>query len=316
METKGGFVRLLFVLCVLLLNHSAIASGRNSKNSIQNKNGEFRIVRVKKDKMGDKEIRIPVSSMSVIDMLPSWKICNTLASTETFEVLDCIGCQITFTLTKGTTYDTGHESGHTGTHPLGRVVGRTLGVPYIIGSTPFNFVYEAPDVSTEAVLTATIVTPGGPVPHVWDSTMLSYVPDLVDQSGNSYITFDNITSHPGDGTFMSFEAGNFLTDALIEYNLRAAAYSVPTPNIVIPKSEGASLQYGGLFDINKNFNIPHCNHRDGNNIDIGMSRFASSAYKSSLLQALEEAFINNGFSFPVSYESPGDVTSNHWHAQY
>jgi hypothetical protein len=32
-----------------------------------------------------------------------------------------------------------------------------------------------------------------------------------------------------------------------------------------------SLQYGGLFDANNNWNIPHREHRKGINADIGIS---------------------------------------------
>lgn len=255
-------------------------------------------------------------------MSPSWKICKSpgTASIDTYEILDCAGCTITFSLTKGTTYNTGHESGHSGTHPLGSIVGKSLGTPYTIGSDYYTFDFEAPDVAVETLLSVDFIIPNPPPyppgTYTWDTTILAYVPDLIDQSGLSDIIFSNITSHPGNGTYMTYAAGNFLVDALIDYNINAATAGVPAGSIVKPKSEGASLQYGGLFDIYKNFSTPHCNHRSGRNIDIGMSAFASNPYRTILLTTLKEAFLNAGFSFPVSYEHPDDPTSNHWHAEY
>lgn len=319
-KQKEVFVRLLLILHFVLLAGVASAKERTIINGANKK--DVKIYRVKKDSTGAVIQRTPISTMEEIEMLPSWKICHSppLSSTDTFEIRECVGCEVTFNISKGTTYSTGHESSHSGTHPVGSIVGKTLGVTYTIGTTPYFFDYEAPDVAVEALITVDIMHPNHPpLPptyQTWNITALAYVPGLIDQSGVSYITFNNITSHPGNGTYMTYAAGNFLVDALINYNNIASTNGVPTGSIVTPNSEAASLQYGGLFDIGKNFSNPHCTHRDGKNIDIGMSAFASSPYKTTLLDALEQGFLMSGFDFPVSYESPDDPTSTHWHAEY
>lgn len=314
-------MNLIFVLPFLLFAGKAFADKDPAQNGIVEKNQNVQIYRVQRDSNGTPVRRTPVTSLSVVDMLPSWKICKTpaLPSVDTYEILNCAGCTVTFSLTKGTTYNTGHESGHSGTHPVGTIVGKTLGTPYTIGSSYYTFDFEAPDVSVETLMSLNIQIPNPPNPPTnttWDTTILVYVPDLVDQSGLSDITFNGITSHPGNGTYMTYAAGNFLVDALIDYNNGAAGtYGVPTGSIVKPNSEGASLQYGGLFDINKDFSTPHCRHREGKSLDIGMSLFANSPYKTDLLDALEAAFLGQGFAFPFSGERPSDPSSTHWHAE-
>lgn len=74
-------------------------------------------------------------------------------------------------------------------------------------------------------------------------------------------------------------------------------------------------KYGGIFDIGKKFQTPHCSHRFGRNADLSMSVFNGSAYKTQLLTALNTALTDNGFSFPVSGESPTNPTASHWHVQ-
>lgn len=51
------------------------------------------------------------------------------------------------------------------------------------------------------------------------------------------------------------------------------ASDIPEREFRTINSGGASLPWGGLFDINQNWNQPHCSHRQGNEIDFGLSSF-------------------------------------------
>lgn len=276
-------------------------------------------------KRTEKKISTSGSQRSIIETYPSDAICKGAAarySREEFEIRNCLGCKITFNLAKGTTYDTGHESGHSGTHPIGKIVGKSLGVQYTIGSNPYFYEYEAPDVSVEIELSTDLEVPNpAPYPPSFvsiDYTILAYVPGLVNADTiPTLILFDNITSHPDNGTYLTPDALGAITFSLIDYKDRAETiYSVPTGSIVRPKSEGASLKYGGLFDVNKNFINPHCTHREGTDIDIGMSLFNASSYSSDLKNALEGALLDAGFTFPVPIERPAYLPSTHWHSKY
>lgn len=118
-----------------------------------------------------------------------------------------------------------------------------------------------------------------------------------------------------------------LSNVLPVYQTLAVAEGVPSgppiqQYILTPTSEGASLNYGGLFDTITNFSNPHCSHRDGHNIDIGMSQYKASPYKTELMTALDQAIVNAGFSYPKSSESPSATAleqadpNYHWHLQY
>jgi len=53
-------------------------------------------------------------------------------------------------------------------------------------------------------------------------------------------------------------------------------------------SQGASLPWGGLYDINKNWMISHCGHRDGKTIDISLSTL-SRVKRKALDSAIRDA---------------------------
>lgn len=80
-------------------------------------------------------------------------------------------------------------------------------------------------------------------------------------------------------------------------------YSVPPIN-----SEAASLPWGGLYDINRNWKTSHCGHRDGKTIDLSLSN--QKAYEKRILQ---RSVRDAGMVFSYVQESPSNTTVNHWH---
>lgn len=253
------------------------------------------------------------------DLLPSFIGCGqNLASTDQWE-FQCGDCYVTFNLEEGTE-DGGHSSSTHSARPLGQLTSHLEGVAYHVTGSAF-VTYQAPNNSGEARLKTTWTFPSAPSTTSYVSFYV-YVPDLQDLSGSSYFTTNNITSHPGNGTYMNYDAGVDLIAALDNYQTDSASAGVPSGSIVKPNSEALSLQYGGLFDINKNFSNPHCQHRAGLDIDIGMANFQASAYEGDLTDALKTALANAGYVFPNLSESPDATPAEqsqsgyHWHAHY
>ncbi len=141
---------------------------------------------------------------------------------------------------------------------------------------------------------------------------------------------NNTESHPGDGYYGTPLLRDRLSIALAKYRedinnfneiLRngptneAFARELTTPVI---QSEAASLRWGGAYDVNKNWNAPHCTHRNGKHIDISMSPFDNdlqnvflrTRYKKILAKAFleDEKFVFGSGEEPNRYK-------DHWHAQ-
>ncbi|MEK2646074.1 hypothetical protein [Bdellovibrio sp. BCCA] len=121
---------------------------------------------------------------------------------------------------------------------------------------------------------------------------------------------------------MQYNAGVALITALDDYQIKSAADGIPTGSIVKPNSEALSLKYGGIFDIGKNYSNPHCQHRSGLDIDIGMANFQASSYHTQLVANLEDKLLAAGYTFPEGSESPYATPTEqsqpgyHWHAHY
>lgn len=165
----------------------------------------------------------------------------------------------------------------------------------------------------------------------------------------------NVTSHPGDG----FYATPLMRDRLAEgINLyRQEAFKLieflrqilrdtngePLPgvnNLRIPRliSGGASLSWGGAFDIRRNWKADssvwktivnsegklidlvngHCTHRQGTQIDVSMTPFnniPSIKIRKMFLERLNDVFNDKKLVFPVGNESIKNKKATHWHAQ-
>jgi hypothetical protein len=72
---------------------------------------------------------------------------------------------------------------------------------------------------------------------------------------------------------------------------------------------GLSLPLGGLFDINGDWNSPHCAHREGRNADIAILNQVPPSQRRALAMSIYAL----GFTTPVVGERPQDETANHWH---
>ncbi|MNL03061.1 hypothetical protein D3C87_1235870 [compost metagenome] len=96
--------------------------------------------------------------------------------------------------------------------------------------------------------------------------------------------------------------------AILSLGLGFAQALSPLVNLPMIKSQAASLAWGGLYDIKKDWKKPHCGHRDGNTIDLSLSNLTN--YEKKLLDTIAR---KRGFDFYRS-ESASNPLADHWHA--
>lgn len=267
-------------------------------------------------------------------MYPSWTLARDtdILSTD-FWTVQCLendvpieDCFMSFDLVPEGC-DGRHSISHSGTRPAGHIVGFSEVVLYDIPLTGLFFEYVAPDVSGDVTIEYTIYFPGYSTPWRPKAFYRIGFTDLVDIEDtpllSSYLIFDNITSHDY-GTYGVSGFGTLLQVALQSYVSEAVSDLIPnSPNSFYPlKSEGASLQFGGLFDIDRDWDISHKRHRQGVDIDIGMSLLKAHTHTSELMDILDQALRDYGFIFDVRAESilayPSEVVQTyfHWHVRY
>lgn len=122
-----------------------------------------------------------------------------------------------------------------------------------------------------------------------------------------------LLSIPETGLNITYEVSEFAGTYSVKFT------PIPQSAITAINSEGASLYWGGRFDFNGNWKGSHVCHREGEEMDIGLSNFigAFGAEKRELLNNyLTE--IGERFYYPVAHESPNPVPNDeepvtHWH---
>lgn len=129
------------------------------------------------------------------------------------------------------------------------------------------------------------------------------------------LTFTNLISHPS-GKYGTQLLVQKLISAQQKYIANAIKAGVPKIFITDLTSQAGSLPWGGLYDIDKDFQPPHCAHRDGQTIDISLSEIKSNVFAEELMLALKNALLSVGLNMKVVGERPQESGSNHWHAQY
>jgi hypothetical protein len=126
----------------------------------------------------------------------------------------------------------------------------------------------------------------------------------------------NVNSHPGDGDYGTPNFILRLKNMVELYKEYAYYLDIPEDKIVELSSQSASLSWGGLFDINKDWKPPHCGHRDGKTIDLSMSGLTKNYTEDSNdgLTSLQWAIEDSLLGFPVLEESDV-IFDNHWHVE-
>jgi len=269
-----------------------------------------------------------VANTDVVSILPSNRSCSDIKPSRAQLFLKCIkinldnsevpadGCKVAASLSLGQ-YHAGHDVGHDlSIKPIGSIIPSGMqGVSVTIPIDGLYFQYEASDVAGEVNLNFDVLDPLDKKIDLNSTVFQAKIPDLVSLAEIPNLQFVNIKSHPNDGFYGTQNLKDHLTTAIQSYKANSVfAQNIPAGSVVGLSSEGASLIWGGVFDINRNWGSPHCGHRLGDTIDISTSPFNASPYSVTLKRQLKDALAKKQFRWPVRYESPQDPNSNHWHS--
>jgi len=255
-------------------------------------------------------IRTSVSSYVSCGKIPEAPVKKTLSlkclDQETSE--EVLGCRYRVKLSKGTLTG-GHDHAVPSNEP--RPIGRLTPLesefefqPIVEGGA--SLVFEASDVSGDVDLFIEAV---GPENEALPSIKTTF--RVRDPASESFVPISiaglimNVASHPmgvyGTPAFVSS-----LTKALDQFY-----ESLPDDtDFVALESQGATLPWGGLFDVDQGWLFPHCGHRDGKTIDLSIRSL--SLYEKDNLEA---SIRDNKLDFYVTVESPESPTADHWHVQ-
>ncbi len=233
-------------------------------------------------------------------------------------------CKISYELKIKESANGGHGSNHTSGRPLGKITldGKPQNGNSISGYTVQKegsiLEYESPIISGEVELVLKAVdrenekiTEG--IHNI--SFEVRIVEDLVPINIPGLVY--EINSHPGDGFYL--EASSHTTMSKI-VNAFKLGISDPFLEDRLPmitlETEGTSLKWGGLFDINKNWQSGHKQHRAGDDIDLSMSVFngLNPEEKENAQRALNQSitFYALGKPIYVKGEEPENY-KDHWH---
>ena len=191
---------------------------------------------------------------------------------------------------------------------------------YDIPTGGLSFDYEAPQHAGEIDLNFIAAGPDNKIFEVAKSVVQVKIDGLVSLAGVPYLTMQN-TGHLSEdeteegGVYGTASFKNKLRDALALYYKECLEAGIPEEQIIRLNSEAASLVWGGLYDINFDWQPSHCGHRVGNSLDIGMANFKSSTspYVIKMREVLEQSLRDMKLRFPIPSESPSG--EKHWHTQ-
>lgn len=245
-----------------------------------------------------------------------------------------------------------HDHDDGSTEHLGKLIQSSEEIPI----TGLNLTYEVSEFAGEYAINLEPRDPNGQSFAASPITVRASIEqDLTPL--NDLLAFD-ITSHPGDGYYATPLLRDRLSIALAQYRAEVSKLNKfleqimrgpagePDPlldeiGLVEVESEGASLSWGGAFDIRRNWKADsslwktvinsdgkpvnlyngHCLHRNGQHLDISMSPFdkiSNEELKREYKFRLNKAFIESELHFPVEKESirsKAKKEPDHWHAQ-
>lgn len=204
----------------------------------------------------------------------------------------------------------GHDHGPRPEFALGElegsIPGQMIEVPFL-GDT---LTYVAPEAAGEFLLKLDLMTPQGKVIPQDDVVLRVKIGErLVPLDWEELYAVVN--SHPR-GNYVNNETYDGLADAILQYSTDADEIPGVIDATPIPMT-GASLPWGGVFDIHHTYHAPqHCGHRGGDTIDVDHRKLntAERVY-------LNQAFIQNGFQYKYPPHSPDAAEApNHWHVTW
>jgi hypothetical protein len=213
-----------------------------------------------------------------------------------------------------------HQDAQDSPDQLGKIVGIPVNERIEIPQDGLTFTFEAPEVAGEIRMKFDARDSNGRRINSIEDTIVRVksVQSFVKLNTIPFFNID-IGSHPGNGDYVLPEVRNDLQMAINDF--RDKVFN-RYDGLVVPflETEGASLEWGGLLDIKRNWHAPHCGHRSGRELDLSMSVFNNydSSVKKYLQETLQRSLRRRKFRFPVTLESPQGPQGlvSHWHATY
>lgn len=225
------------------------------------------------------------------------------------------GCKIQYAFELGDE-DGGHAHGYSlRSDRFGKIPELGEGITREIPETGLILTYIAPEAAGDVKIRfAAVDSNGRQIQGLNDSLIrLRAVTNLLDLRDSSHFGF-SIDSHPGDGFYGTQSLNDALANTASQYesDLTKKFPKLPIPGL---SSEAGSLEWGGLFDINRDWEAPHCGHRLGTEIDISMSVFANAKNGKAAKKILARSIRDAGLALPVPVESLRNPSANHWHVR-
>lgn len=232
------------------------------------------------------------------------------------------GCKVRASLSSAG-YNGGHdEASHLPSNDRWGILGISEDSFSVIPEEGLEVYYEAPEVSGEALVTFEAKDPS--------DVLLKGKPETVFQVKHSvnFVKLENMElmfvrdSHEDNGGFVTPSMRTKLLRAVANFRAEVIQTYGEQFNVPTLRTEAASLDWGGLYDINKNWSslLPlddngHCGHRYGNQVDLSMSVFNAYTLEQRILmrKILDKEIRGATLYYPIDRESPTGI--KHWHVQ-
>jgi hypothetical protein len=298
----GQFYKACAVACVTVFGFAGTAMAQ------ENVRARAQIVKVIDGRAGTESMEVEPSTRPCGNLplnIHSQKLKFECISSLTGAALN--GCSISLSLSPGSS-DGGHDDR---LHREGRALqfseddifsGESISIP----KEGLIVTYQAPDISGDVVLTAQGKSPSGESLSVDPTVFHVRHSEHFQKISAPHLELE-VQSHPGDGIYGTAKMEKVTSEMTRLYQLYAHEYGVTDPAPI--HSEAVSLSWGGLFDIARNWQPPHCGHRWGTSIDLSSARLSAREQR-----ALKDAALKVQFEFRVPGERPGDFKT-HWHAE-
>lgn len=173
-----------------------------------------------------------------------------------------VNCTLQFSLES--VENTGGHDHHSDDRPTGELVPKTGS--YVAGGSPFVTLYTAPEVSGEVLLNGTAELENCGTSSL-DLTIRVIVGGLTTPPISSNYTLIGSFGEPG---VTSMHVSNHhVTPTMSSFIFSVAEkFKAAFPDARPLRINDGSLKWGGLFDIDNNWNRDHGSHRFGNDLDV------------------------------------------------
>lgn len=224
------------------------------------------------------------------------------------------GCKVKINLAAGG-YNGGHDFHINKTDRWGKLdveVDSFIDIPKV-GLVVY---FEAPEASGESLVTFEVRDPSGKMLPEISKTTFKVKNQATLMALNIEGLTANVESH-SNGNYVTASMHAKLAQAISDFRAQVFfKYGIAYETEL--ETESASLDWGGLFDVNRDWIVTpdgHCGHRYGNQIDLSMSVFNgyNQDMRLRLRSILDDKIRHAKLYYPIEKESP--IRGDHWHVQ-